>query len=197
MHQPTTTEATAPTDCGLRERKKQQTRSAIHRSALALVTNHGLAGVTVEQICADAGVSPRTFFNYFPSKADAALGLPVTTVPDEARAVFLGSEGPLVADLCDLVAQTVSLPADRQRMKELVRARPEMVPAMLQWMAHARQTVLAVAAERVGEDTGRTATTLVMAAVIESAHRSADGSRDELAARLRAVVGEMGRLAAA
>ncbi|PYY63277.1 TetR family transcriptional regulator [Curtobacterium sp. MCPF17_003] len=197
MHQPTTTEATALTDCGLRERKKQQTRSAIHRSALALVTDHGLAGVTVEQICADAGVSPRTFFNYFPSKADAALGLPVTTVPDEARAVFLGSEGPLVADLCDLVAQTVSLPADRQRMKELVRARPEMVPAMLQWMAHARQTVLAVAAERVGEDTGRTATTLVMAAVIESAHRSADGSRDELAARLRAVVGEMGRLAAA
>jgi AcrR family transcriptional regulator len=197
VHQPTTTEATAPTDCGLRERKKQQTRSAIHRSALSLVTDHGLAGVTVEQICADAGVSPRTFFNYFPSKADAALGLPVTTVPDEARAVFLGSEGPLVADLCDLVAQTVSLPADRQRMKELVRARPEMVPAMLQWMAHARQTVLAVAAERVDEDTARTATTLVMAAVVESAHRSADGSRDELTARLRAVVAEMGRLATA
>lgn len=197
MHQPTTTEGPVATDCGLRERKKQQTRSAIHRSALALVTDHGLAGVTVEQICADAGVSPRTFFNYFPSKADAALGLPVTTVPDEARAAFLGSEGPLVADLCDLVAQTVSLPADRRRMKELVRARPEMVPAMLQWMADARQTVLAVAAERVGEDTARTATTLVMAAVIESAHRSADGSRDELAARLRAVVGEMGRLATA
>ncbi|PYY57501.1 TetR family transcriptional regulator [Curtobacterium sp. MCSS17_011] len=197
MHQPTTTEATAPTDCGLRERKKQQTRSALHRSALALVTDHGLAGVTVEQICADAGVSPRTFFNYFPSKADAALGLPVTTVPDAARAAFLGSTGSLVSDLCDLVAHTVTLPQDRRRMKELVRARPEMVPAMLQWMAHARRTVLAVAAERVDEDTARTATTLVMAAVIESVHRSADGSRDELAARLRAVVAEMGRLATA
>ncbi|MDO3697700.1 TetR family transcriptional regulator [Curtobacterium flaccumfaciens] len=197
MHQLTTTEATALTDCGLRERKKQQTRAAIHRSALALVTDHGLAGVTVEQICADAGVSPRTFFNYFPSKAEAALGLPATTVPDTARAAFLGATGPLVSDLCDLVAHTVTLPQDRRRMKELVRARPEMVPAMMQWMAHARQTVLAVAAERVDEDTARTATTLVMAAVIESAHRSADGSRDELAARLRAVVAEMGRLATA
>jgi AcrR family transcriptional regulator len=197
VHQPTSTEDLVATDCGLRERKKQQTRSAIHRSALALVTDRGLAGVTVEQICGDAGVSPRTFFNYFPSKAEAALGLPATTVPDAARAAFLGSTGPLVSDLCDLVAQTVSLPQDRRRMKELVRARPEMVPAMMQRMAHARQTVLAVAAERVDVDTARTATTFVVAAVIESAHRSADGSRVELAARLRAVVAEMGRLATA
>jgi AcrR family transcriptional regulator len=192
-----TTEAPAAGDCGLRERKKQQTRQAIHRAALALVTERGLAGVTVEAICADAGVSPRTFFNYFPSKGDAALGLAPTEVPEAARQAFLAAPGPLVSDLCVLVAQTVSLPEDRRRMKDLVRARPEMVPAMMQWMAHARQTVLAIAAERVDEDSARTATTLVMAAVIESAHRSSDGSRDELAVRLRAVVAEMGRLATA
>lgn len=192
-----TTEAPVAGDCGLRERKKQQTRHAIHRAALDLVTDRGLAGVTVEEICAAAGVSPRTFFNYFPSKGNAALGLPATTIPDAARAAFVASSGPLVSDLCDLVAQTVTLPEDRRRMKALVQARPEMVPTMLQWMADARLAVCEVAAERTDADSARTAVTLVMAAVIEAAHRFTVGSRDELADRLRAVVVDMARLAAA
>ncbi|MGN6407879.1 MAG: TetR/AcrR family transcriptional regulator [Curtobacterium sp.] len=182
-------------DGGLRERKKQQTRAAIHRAAIGLVTERGLAGVTVEEICAAAGVSPRTFFNYFPSKGHAALGLPTTAVPDAARDAFLAADGPLVSDLCDLVAQTVNLPEDRRRMKSLVQARPEMVPTMLQWMAEARSAIVEVAAERTGAQAARTAVTLVMAAVIEVAHRFSVASRDELADRLRGVVGEMGRLA--
>ncbi|WFR67160.1 TetR family transcriptional regulator [Curtobacterium flaccumfaciens] len=197
----TTTEArsTEPAtagDHGLRERKKQQTRQAIHEAALDLVTERGLAGVTVEEICAAAGVSPRTFFNYFPSKGNAALGLPATTIPDGAREAFLASGDSLVSALCDLVAQTVNLPADRDRMKALVQARPEMVPTMLQWMAEARLSVYEVASERADADSARTAVTLVMAAVIEAAHRFTIGSRDELADRLRGVVAEMARLAA-
>ncbi|MBF4615792.1 TetR/AcrR family transcriptional regulator [Curtobacterium sp. VKM Ac-1376] len=197
MQHVSTTEVPAATDCGLRERKKQQTRHAIHRAALALVTDRGLAGVTIEAICADAGVSPRTFFNYFPSKGEAALGLPPTEVPDAARQAFLAASGPLVSDLCELVAQTVTLPEDRERTKALVQARPEMVPTMLQWMANTRLAVVTIAAERTDADAARTAVTLVMAAVIESAHRFADGSRAEVADRLRAVVAEMGRLATA
>ncbi|MCJ1714449.1 TetR/AcrR family transcriptional regulator [Curtobacterium sp. VKM Ac-2922] len=185
--------------CGLRERKKQRTRQAIHESAMRLVTERGLAGVTVEEICDDAGVSPRTFFNYFPAKGNAALGLPSAAVPDRARAAFTGADGPLVADLCDLVASTLELPTDRLGMKALVRERPEMVPTMLQWMADARVAVHRVACERTDAATASTAVTLVMAAVIETAHRSdadAVDAPDAFASRVRAVVREMGALAA-
>lgn len=63
---------------GLRERKRQQTRSRIVDSATTLVEKHGFDNVTIEEICADAEISKRTFFNYMESKDEAVLGtLPV------------------------------------------------------------------------------------------------------------------------
>ncbi|WP_344084532.1 TetR family transcriptional regulator [Nostocoides veronense] len=59
---------------GLRERKKRETRLAIHRAALELAVEFGLDGLTVDAIAERAGVSARTFFNYFPAKDDAILG---------------------------------------------------------------------------------------------------------------------------
>ena len=58
----------------LRERKRQATLRRIYDEALALVERHGVDAVTVEDICAAADISRRTFFNYVSSKDDAILG---------------------------------------------------------------------------------------------------------------------------
>ncbi|WLQ65262.1 TetR family transcriptional regulator [Streptomyces glycanivorans] len=68
MHVVANTRTSAP---GLRERKKRATRRALAEAAVGLAAEHGVENVTVEAISEAAGVSPRTFFNYFPSHDDA------------------------------------------------------------------------------------------------------------------------------
>ena len=58
---------------GLRERKKQKTRSAIQREAMRLFQQQGYDATTVEQIAEAAEVSQSTFFRYFPTKEDVVL----------------------------------------------------------------------------------------------------------------------------
>ncbi|WP_370962211.1 TetR/AcrR family transcriptional regulator [Amycolatopsis sp. cg9] len=57
----------------LRDRKKAATRQSLHEAALRLAMEHGLDGVTVEDIADAVGVSRRTFSNYFANKEDAVL----------------------------------------------------------------------------------------------------------------------------
>ncbi|MEU3935927.1 TetR family transcriptional regulator [Streptomyces sp. NPDC029044] len=60
----------APPAGGLRERKKALTRATIEAKALERFLSEGFEQATLEDICADAVVSLRTFFRYFTSKED-------------------------------------------------------------------------------------------------------------------------------
>lgn len=56
---------------GLRERKKQQTRHELAEAAYAVVRDHGIDAMSADAVAQRAGVSRRTFFNYFPSVESA------------------------------------------------------------------------------------------------------------------------------
>ena len=55
-----------------REQNKAATRNSIAQAALELLRAKGLGNFTVEELAERAGVSRRTFFNYFPS-TEAAI----------------------------------------------------------------------------------------------------------------------------
>lgn len=190
--------AAAPVDTGdltWREQKKLLTRQALHDAARRLVLASGVSAVTVEEICAAAGVSPRTFFNYFPSKAAAALGLPDLRIADEQRERFLaGTTGNVVHDLCDLLGGVVSTAGDRLSDKasnhDLVARRPELQPELYGWLAGFRRQVIELAALRLPEDAARSAATIALAALTETVQLGEAG-RDDLGDRLWAGVTAM------
>ena len=71
---------------GLRDDKKRKARLSIERAALTLILERSFDEVTVEDICAVAEVSKKTFFNYFPTKDAAVLGW---TAPTPSREELL------------------------------------------------------------------------------------------------------------
>jgi AcrR family transcriptional regulator len=76
-----------PDGASRRELNKAATRRAIAEATLALVRSKGMGQFTVDDIAGAAGVSRRTFFNYFPSP-EAALAVSTESFLDSALAQF-------------------------------------------------------------------------------------------------------------
>jgi AcrR family transcriptional regulator len=112
---------------GLRERKKAETRRALSSAALRLAQALGPDGVTVEAIADAAGVSTRTFFNYFATKDDAIVGIPAAE-PSQLLHDLVGR--PPHEPALDALRAMVLAAADRvEPIADELRARHELTHA--------------------------------------------------------------------
>jgi AcrR family transcriptional regulator len=143
----------APVSSG-QERRRRRTQRALQEAAIALTGRRGLAAVTVEDIAAAAGVSRRTFFNHFPTKA-AALFDPDPSDADrlaELLAAASGSADPwraLQTALVSFVAGHENVIVVRRR---LIAASPELAQYHRTAHAHVEVAIDRWAHEQPGLD---------------------------------------------
>lgn len=140
-------------DDGLRARKQLATREAIHRIAVTRALAGGPQCVTTAEISAEAGVSARTFFNYFPSKEDAMLGFYEERPTDEELAAFAESnDSDLLRELVYLLRNVFSSSVShelRQNRRELVHRHPELMQRQMARFFAVEQRMVPVVAARM------------------------------------------------
>src|SRR5690348_16178886 len=102
---------------GLRERKKLATREALSAAALRLALEHGPENVRVDGIAAAAGVSPRTYNNYFSSREQAIVAAVVSDREERIAAAVLARRSTvrLSTAVIDAVIEQHSDPGDDAR----------------------------------------------------------------------------------
>ena len=103
-------------EVGLRERKRVATQRNIQHAALTLALKFGVDTMTIDEISHLAQISPRTFFNYFPSKEAALVGDIPGFTSEEAVEAFIhgGPDAPLLPQLADLLVLNL-LPIEEDR----------------------------------------------------------------------------------
>ncbi len=110
-----------------REEQRRQTSAGLIRFARELTAERGLAGFTIEELCSEAAISRRTFFNYFASKEDAVLGIPLHRTDAEAIAAFLAAGTGAGTLSPTLLLDLATLVTDRWRAAEVG---PEQISAL-------------------------------------------------------------------
>ncbi|WP_308283464.1 TetR/AcrR family transcriptional regulator [Pseudonocardia nigra] len=159
---------------GLRERKKAATREALSAAALRLALQHGPQNVRVDDIAEAAGVSPRTYNNYFSSREQAI----VAAVAAE-RALRVGAAlraRPADEPLADAVTAAVveQYIADGEPGGEVLRlitSTPGLRAEFLDAVAAIEQPLAAAIADRTGN--GDDLAAPVLAAAVSAAARVA------------------------
>jgi AcrR family transcriptional regulator len=167
-----------PVTPGLRERKKLATRTALHLAALQLVAERGLDGVSVDDIAARADVSPRTFFNYFPTKDDAVLGLDAAdaSLAAERFAARPADEDPVTALRAVQAEQSAAMADEPEGLWPLrlrvVEEHPVLLARLHATFGASERAVAEAIAARTGTRVGVDAYPTLLAAVAATTIRT-------------------------
>ncbi|GAA4657503.1 TetR/AcrR family transcriptional regulator [Arthrobacter cryoconiti] len=140
----------------LRERNRLDTWALIHGAASTMALSDGLNHTTVEAISESAGISKRTFFNYFPTKEDAILGVQEPVLNDDAVTAFrANSSADLFGSTVRLMTSVVRTMFPEEpvlpRRKELMEQCPELRKRMFAHVNTAETLVESVLTERYSE----------------------------------------------
>lgn len=162
-------------DLGLRERKKLATREALSLAAVRLALERGPENVRVDDIAAAAGVSPRTYNNYFSSREEAICAAAAERARQLGAALRARPpDEPLgEAIILAVVDRYVRYGEPDKNMIRLIVSTPALRGEFLKTIA-AREAQLADAiAERTGLDADRDLEPRLLAVVVSGATRVA------------------------
>jgi AcrR family transcriptional regulator len=139
----------------LRDRRRIQTAREIQRTALSLALRQGYDSVTTEMIAAEAGISQRTFFNYYLNKNAAIIGT-APSFDDATVAWFRNSSGPLLNDLLQalrhLLCNSDLNRETSQLIDRLLDRAPELLPIFYGSLKRLGDQIADLAVTRLGED---------------------------------------------
>jgi AcrR family transcriptional regulator len=165
---------------GLRERKKQETRTALSLATIRLSVERGWDNVTVEDIAAAANVSERTFRNYFSSKAEAIAARHLDRMLRIADGLRARPAGEPLWDAIATVVQAQFAPEQEAGGRQtphrqwadgirLMLTEPAVQGEVLRANATAQAELAKAIAERTGTDSEREVYPKLVAAVVGAA----------------------------
>jgi len=139
---------------GLRERKKQATHKALREAALRLALERGPDNVRVDDIAESAGVSTRTYNNYFSSREQAIVA--AVTAERDGRVAASVAARPVSVRLADavieaLVEQYTDPVSHDPKVLLLITTRPPLRDAFLDAAAGIEDPLTVVIARRIGD----------------------------------------------
>ena len=139
----------------LREQRKRETSRALTETARRLTAEQGFNGFTVEELCAEVGVSRRTFFNYFESKENAVFGFAAIDPRQEAlEEVFVADSGNLLDDFIALTTARFDLfnPLDdAPALFAVIEQEPRLIKAAFEQIAKNERRDMELILRRTGE----------------------------------------------
>jgi AcrR family transcriptional regulator len=158
----------------LRDRQRAQIRADIRRAAFRLFIERGYDAVTTEEIASAAGVSPRTFFRYVPTKEELLLapvrhgGTAIVALLEERPA----AEAPDVALINAIVTRTRSFGvADTEEWRAALLVAPDLLGKLTVHLPADKERATNLVAVRMGSNSG---TDIRPALLVQLAFAAAD-----------------------